>query len=788
MCTKEVIMNTVEISSALQNSNSDRQQLEEQSQNVKVLVIKNSDGTDRWIWPYESNVPLFLNFYSPSTFKQHIFCMIIKIVFFLRLQRIIFNNHRLSGQSPSSLSWAIFTGTAGPNRKKLIAKSSGSIVKVADSALAKENLQNETSTLRYLANSNASYSFEFPEIISTTPDTLELKTIENKGTQKKLNDKHYRALQELREATETRSLVQNNQALKNSFAILTKLETQTNLRIPSQLVELLRQARERISSAKEVNTCLSHGDFTPWNTLTLKNGDLAILDWELSRTEMPIGFDFFHFHLQAGILIEKKSWAEIKQEIQGTLSDLHTKQIFGSEVNKHEDYLLYFLFIHITYYAKLYEDQQAWHEQIPWQIDVWIDSLRDLILSGKDRSELIRELFAEISGKDCATLKMEVNDPATLSEYSDIDLLVGSKQLAEKLVNFISHHPAILSYRISNKSYMKNIVVILKNREILSVDFIWKLKRKSTVYMDVKSAIENSILNSYDVKKVNPLDTRKYVECFYSLNNARIPAKYGSSEQATKQFNYNRQLDTNSARQNRGIYRVNNILTYYTDCVRSFFSRKGFTITFSGVDGAGKTTVINEVNTYLEKKLRRPVKLLRHRPSILPILSSFIYGKEKAEIRTMEVLPRTGTNSSFISSFVRFLYYYADYIIGQWYLYFFYILRGYVIIYDRYYFDFLIDSKRSNIILPSPIIKTFFRFILKPELNFFLFADPDTILTRKKELDRSSIVKLTHNYKSLFSSLHNKHPKKVFREIENIDLNETLASIQENIFQKELQK
>ena len=60
------------------------------------------------------------------------------------------------------------------------------------------------------------------------------------------------------------------------------------------------------------------------------------------------------------------------------------------------------------------------------------------------------------------------------------------------------------------------------------------------------------------------------------------------------------------------------------------------------------------------------------------------YGKAKAESNTRERLPRQGTNSSGLSSFFRFMYYYIDYILGQFYIYFKYTLRGYTVLYDRY--------------------------------------------------------------------------------------------------------
>lgn len=200
-------------------------------------------------------------------------------------------------------------------------------------------------------------------------------------------------------------------------------------------------------------------------------------------------------------------------------------------------------------------------------------------------------------------------------------------------------------------------------------------------------------------------------------------------------------------------------------------------ITFSGVDGAGKTTVLNLIKTYLLEEKGEKVKELRHRPGILPILSSIKYGKKKAEKLTTESNPRTGTNNSKTSSFIRFLYYYFDYLIGQLWVFLVYSLRGYTIIYDRYYFDFIVDAKRTNIILSQKIITPLYFLLAKPQINVFLYAPPHVILERKQELDKASIEKLTNDYLVLFDKFSQKYKKSKYISVENIDINETLKRI-----------
>ena len=199
-------------------------------------------------------------------------------------------------------------------------------------------------------------------------------------------------------------------------------------------------------------------------------------------------------------------------------------------------------------------------------------------------------------------------------------------------------------------------------------------------------------------------------------------------------------------------------------------------ISFSGVDGAGKTTILTLVK---ESLLARGLKVveLRSRPSLLPILSAFKYGKVRAELAASDGLPRQGGNTSKFSSYLRFIYYLTDYMAGQVYVYFKYTRRGYFIVYDRFYYDYIIDSKRANLLIHNTVVRFFLRFIREPDLNVFLYAPAEIILERKKELDSETIRFLTEQYISLFSDLE-VNSKATYLCIENIELSDTLCEIE----------
>lgn len=321
---------------------------------------------------------------------------------------------------------------------------------------------------------------------------------------------------------------------------------------------------------------------------------------------------------------------------------------------------------------------------------------------------------------------------------------------------------------------MTTVQIFLKDHGILNLDLIWQLKWKYLEMMPAKTVLLHSRNNAFDIKTMSNSDLASYLGLFYGLNGSAVPenrAQIFYSESA-EQDPFGSQIlsahaqDQNPKKEliklllmspaNRGIRGLKQRLTYLTDSLKSLFRPSGMVITFSGVDGAGKSTVIEHIRKEFEKKLRRKVVILRHRPSLLPILSAWTKGKVKAEEEAAGTLPRQGMNHSLLSSLLRFSYYYADYIAGQFLVYLRHVLRGEVVLYDRYYFDFINDSVRSNIRLPEPILKAGYAFLLKPHFNFFLYAEADTILARKQELDKETITELTSKYLTLFRSLDSK--------------------------------
>jgi thymidylate kinase len=762
---------------------------------ITMLSINNPDGTPRWIWDAACNKPLFLKFYNVGSQRALLFATAIKLVFMLKLQKLVFKkNSYFIAKTDHILvnlqtDWALFTGTVGPNNKAIL-YANQSFYKIATTKNAQTLIHDEHQMLEKV--NATSTTFITPKTTKISDDVIQLTDISNNGNRvKNITSSHLNALTEMYQM--------EHKIIKASdwdqfIHLTTDFKTINDHRIPKNMVRKINLILQSIPADVLVELSLSQGDFTQWNMFE-KNGKLSIYDWELAGSNKPKAFDYFHFIIQNGVLVDHKPWKDIYAEIIHSFQGDFAKELFNNDLDELNNYLKWYLLLNCMHYLKVYADQPKWHVQVSWLLQVWNEALNTFLVAEKTPRELIiMDLFDAIQNQEYAALKFQDGFPEKLSLQSDIDLVI-NKELSVSLIEVLKNHALVSKITSCKRSFMNTIQVFTHDADILSVDLIWQLKRRNLEILDAEQVISKNEMNNYGVKNASSIDTARYVVMFYILNGAKIPAKYLGYEEAISHSKeaidliisgYFSNLYKDKAplyqlirqyKSNKGFNFIKNSWNYMIDTIKNSKKSNGFVVTFSGVDGAGKSTVIENIAVRIEKQFRRKVVVLRHRPSVLPILSVWTKGKEKAHQDSISSLPRQGKNSSSISSLLRFAYYYCDYLFGQFVIYFKHIAKGHVVIYDRYYFDFINDSKRSNIVLPKSISRFGYHLLLKPKFNFFLFADANIILSRKKELSKETIESLTKEYTQLFHSLQAKSHSAVYMPINNIDLETTLNQI-----------
>lgn len=178
------------------------------------------------------------------------------------------------------------------------------------------------------------------------------------------------------------------------------------------------------------------------------------------------------------------------------------------------------------------------------------------------------------------------------------------------------------------------------------------------------------------------------------------------------------------------------------------YERDGVMVAFLGPDGSGKSSVINSIEAKLcGKKLVIPVKRFHWRPEL----------KEKKQSPTIVVDPHGDRPRGSIMSFVKLCYLAMVFNLG-------YLLRvkrllhrGYIVLFDRYYHDLLVDQKRYRYGGSTFLAKVVGKLIPQPDMWILLDASADILYQRKQEVSYSEVVKQVDGYRDLIDTLDNGH-------------------------------
>lgn len=783
--------------------------------------INNPNGTMRWLYP-QGKPKNALAFYNTSSFKSKLISRGIKIAQAIQLHKLISNgrciihhqkelktNHIFNNLKHNEFS--LFTGTKGYGRTPVFAIQNNGhaayFVKVAINKVGVKSLKNESHQLNYVKQFDLK-TVQIPETVKTScTEVLITKNVTHKRVRQsnRLNKLHFKFLTELNNKTARVERINETSFWDN---------LQDNLNISKQLknpqyIELhtaLNQLSTEINQREEILTSLSHSDFTPWNIKSTKK-ELYVYDWEMSNRRSPALFDLIHFIFQTGIILQKKSTSDIIEIVKKKWENDEISSI-SKDLNL-KTYLKLYLLKTASYHLATFQLQSEITQEQRLQITSWTEAAQSLIEVtplADQRKVFLNDFQRRLNQTRYVMLKYLGQNLESLPLESDLDIAVLKTDIPS-ISNYCTKHSTVEKCIVTHKSFMTIIEIFFKNGAFLSLDLIHQLKRKSIQMMDISPLLTSANLNKYGLRIADTRFDAEYAFLFYVLNDSSIPMKYYSlfgSNNAEKEkvFNYlNNKFQLNLTNYDQLFYtqdkswskirnivlqsnfqssklRIKNSFNYVLDTVKSSLFKKGFIITLSGVDGVGKSTIVKNVQQQLQQKYRKEVILMRHRPGILPILSTAIYGsRSKAEKVAGDTIPRKGTNRNLLSSILRFSYYYTDYMLGQTYIYFKYIIRGKIVLYDRYYFDFIVDSERSNIRLNKGIIKKLYAFVYKPKLNILLWADPASVYSRKKELEPDTIFSLTNDYKKLFTAYNSKYEHSKYQTIENKDLDQTVSSI-----------
>ena len=241
-------------------------------------------------------------------------------------------------------------------------------------------------------------------------------------------------------------------------------------------------------------------------------------------------------------------------------------------------------------------------------------------------------------------------------------------------------------------------------------------------YKETRDAIENDDYTKAIIKKVFGANSIKECDNMSKSQVLKSALKYNF-----KQY---------------GLSCILHYLRFEYYHIRNYIcSDTGFSLGFTGPDGSGKTTVINLLIENLGDVFKKAHMYYHFRPLIFGNISDVAHSAGlKKEVDMNYDQPHRGSKTGVLSSLLRLLYYSIDYIIG-------YFLKvktitriTRLVIFDRYFTDIICDSRRSRIYLSPKFLYLWKKcFIPSLDYNILLTADTDTILSRKKELDKKGI-------------------------------------------------
>jgi thymidylate kinase len=180
---------------------------------------------------------------------------------------------------------------------------------------------------------------------------------------------------------------------------------------------------------------------------------------------------------------------------------------------------------------------------------------------------------------------------------------------------------------------------------------------------------------------------------------------------------------------------------------RLFGKRPGYVIVVEGTDGSGKSFIINSITPILNECFHNGVVYNHLRPNWLPDIA-VVLGKRKKPQEGQEVKvvsdPHAGKQSCFMMSLVRWGWYMLDYTLGFLKKVWLPIhSKSKVFIFDRYYYEFYLDQKRSHVKLPNWVVRVGEFFLPKPDLILCLGGDPEKIYARKPETSLEEVQRQT---------------------------------------------
>ena len=179
----------------------------------------------------------------------------------------------------------------------------------------------------------------------------------------------------------------------------------------------------------------------------------------------------------------------------------------------------------------------------------------------------------------------------------------------------------------------------------------------------------------------------------------------------------------------------------------------GMTVALLGPDGSGKTTLAKETMRLLSRSFHGQ-KLFYWRPGLLKQPGVAFRLREEINLGTNPD-PHGHEPEHPLKSLFRFLYYLIDFTLGYWLKVWPLKVRKHLCVFDRYYYDVLVDPFRYNFSLPEWLLKFCSYLVPRPDLVAVLDSPLELLYERKKELGKEELQRQKREFISLTQKIKN---------------------------------
>ncbi len=190
---------------------------------------------------------------------------------------------------------------------------------------------------------------------------------------------------------------------------------------------------------------------------------------------------------------------------------------------------------------------------------------------------------------------------------------------------------------------------------------------------------------------------------------------------------------------------------YFTHFKCEVFDRRkmGTLISFSGPDGAGKSTLVKPFIDLLHDLGLSHTNIPHH------FLTKNIPSLHKLPVAPAKFAKQDYTKpyqtkpKGIINSTIRTIYYYFAFLVDRQ-IYINKMLKSNeIVVFDRYYLDLVVDPSRIRICLNKNHVISIFGTLPKPNISIIVLANKEQIFKRKGELTKEKTTELLQNYENL---------------------------------------